>query len=85
MRNRATTLLLCSAISILSYSNNLDGSNHASGHEGIKQGTYSKENPFWTNNPEVFGHNREKAHVTKMSFNTVEEALKNPNYSNYKN
>lgn len=82
---KSKSLLLCLAISSLSFSNDLDGSNHAKGHENIKPGTYSKENPFWTNNPEIFQDNREKAHVTKMSFDTVEEALKNPNYRDYKN
>ena len=77
-------LILLSLISAFSYADN-DGSNHAKGHEGIKPGTYSKENPFWTNNPEIFGDNREKPHVTKMSFNSIEEALKNPNYRDYKN
>ncbi|MGL5368990.1 MAG: hypothetical protein ACRDAG_11875, partial [Cetobacterium somerae] len=61
-------LLLSSVLTTLCYSDNLDGSNHAKGHEGINPGSYSKTNPFWTNNPEIFGDNREKAHVTKMSF-----------------
>lgn len=78
-------LLLSSVLTTLCYSDNLDGSNHAKGHEGINPGSYSKNNPFWTNNPEIFGDNREKAHVTKISFNTVEEALSNPNYADFKN
>lgn len=78
-------LLLSSVLTTLCYSDNLDGSNHAKGHEGINPGSYSKTNPFWTNNPEIFGDNREKAHVTKMSFNTIEEALNNPNYTDFKN
>ncbi|MBC2856107.1 NPCBM/NEW2 domain-containing protein [Cetobacterium sp. 2A] len=82
---KLNVLLFCSIFSVLSFSNNLDGSNHGKGHEGIKAGTHSKDNPFWTNNPEVFQDNRERAHVTKVSFNTIEEALKNPNYRDYKN
>ena len=78
-------LVLSSVLTTLCYSDNLDGSNHAKGHEGINPGSYSKSNPFWTNNPEIFGDNREKAHVTKMSFNTIEEALNNPNYADFKN
>lgn len=40
---------------------------------------------FWASNPEKFEDNREKAHSTMMPFNTIEEALNNPNYSDYSN
>ncbi|WP_195980379.1 glycoside hydrolase family 2 TIM barrel-domain containing protein [Clostridium perfringens] len=40
---------------------------------------------FWANNPEKFEDNREKAHATLMTFNSIEEALNNPNYSDYSN
>ena len=85
LNKKFNILLFCSIFSTLAFTNNLDGSNHGKGHEGIKPGSYSKDNPFWTNNPETFQDNREKAHVTKMSFNSIEEALKNPNYRDYKN
>lgn len=78
-------LTIYTSIVTISYSNNLDGSNHAKGHEGINPGSFSKSNPFWTNNPEIFSDKREPHHVTKISFNTIEEALNNPNYSDYKN
>ncbi|MGL6113932.1 MAG: glycoside hydrolase family 2 TIM barrel-domain containing protein [Cetobacterium sp.] len=85
MKSKVAIPLLCLLSSGFLYGNNLDGSNHKQGHGNIAPGTYSKDNPFWTNNPETFGDNREKAHVTKMSFNTIEEALVNPNYRDYKN
>ncbi|MPQ44254.1 glycoside hydrolase family 2 TIM barrel-domain containing protein [Clostridium tarantellae] len=44
-----------------------------------------ENNPFWSGNPEKFEDNREKMHSTLMPFNTVEEALNNPNYVDYKN
>ncbi|MGG5461258.1 glycoside hydrolase family 2 TIM barrel-domain containing protein [Clostridium sp. B9] len=44
-----------------------------------------EEGAFWANNPEKFHDNREEAHATLMPFNTVEEALNNPNYSDYEN
>lgn len=65
--------------------NELDGSNHATGIRSNETVKVSIENPFWTGNPETFADKRVKMHSTMMSFDTIEEALKNPNYSDYKN
>ena len=82
---KATKLLPFFILSCLTLANELDGSNHATGNRSNQTVEASLNNPFWTGNPETFADKREKMHSTMMSFNTIEEALKNPNYSDYKN
>lgn len=38
---------------------------------------------FGANNPEKFEDNREEAHSTLMPFGSIQDALNNPNYSDY--
>lgn len=49
------------------------------------KGREIEEGAFWASNPEKFEDNREEAHSTLMPFNSIEEALNNPRYSDYSN
>ena len=82
---KVTKLLPFFLLSCIAVANELDGSNHATGNRSNETAVASLDNPFWTGNPETFADKRERMHSTMMSFNTIEEALKNPNYSDYKN
>ena len=82
---KVTKLLPFFLLSCIAVANELDGSNHATGNRSKETAVASLDNPFWTGNPETFADKRERMHSTMMSFNTIEEALKNPNYSDYKN
>lgn len=84
MNRKLKLIILSLGISLFAFGDG-DGSNHGSGHGNIAPGTYSKENPFWTNNPEIFGDNREDYHVPRVSFDNLEEALKNTKYKDFKN
>ncbi|MPQ43385.1 glycoside hydrolase family 2 TIM barrel-domain containing protein [Clostridium tarantellae] len=66
--------------------NNMDSKVFANMNmEKLKTTNVNESKEFWNGNPEVFGENREEAHATLMPFNTIEEALNNPNYEHYSN
>jgi beta-galactosidase len=67
---------LCTGILL----NNVDRSILADVMDQTNNGT-----EFWASNPEKFEDNRERAHATIMPYDTIEEALNNPNYSDYSN
>ncbi|MGY0394259.1 glycoside hydrolase family 2 TIM barrel-domain containing protein [Fusobacterium sp. SYSU M8A802] len=82
---KITKLLPFFLMSCILVANELDGSNHATGNRTNKTAVASLDNPFWTGNPETFADKRERMHSTMMSFDTVKEALENPNYVDFKN